>query len=311
MTVFSKDILEHVISQKDPPDEVGFSARISQSKLIKNFIKISVIGHIVVFSLSFLKTSFFHPKHQMDEWVIDTDLVIDQPGLLSRQESAMPRATVSDKDAVPQNLLPQLPKNVAIKNDESEFSHQGASQDAATESLKPAKKEQEAKKDEPKEELEDGGKSGGSDNLMRQEELLRRKAIEDLKKQKKFSDKYEAQKKDALARLRNDVGTSTALSGGTGSGAGASENEYRHLIQQAIQKCYTLNNYYTSDQQLTAIIFLKLTGTGEILEANLQESSGDQKYDADIVKAIYNCAPFSPPPERNMWESRLQFKLFN
>ena len=84
-----------------------------ESRLLRQFLIASVVAHIAVYSVTYL--NFRRPlKPLTDEWNVDTDLVADYEAKGPAAQSALPKAEPNLETAVPNNLLPQLPKQFSL-----------------------------------------------------------------------------------------------------------------------------------------------------------------------------------------------------
>ena len=76
------------------------------------------------------------------------------------------------------------------------------------------------------------------------------------------------------------------------------ERYFGMLIAQ-VRRYYDVSNTIPEQErlQLSALVSLKIGKAGELLEAKLAKSSGNDLYDSAVVAAVRKAAPFSPPPD--------------
>ena len=151
----------------------------------------------------------------------------------------------------------------------------------------------------------------------KQKEIAGKKSEQEpAKAQKKQAEKIEkqrqAQLKDALARMKASVdskgrGAQGTNYGGNGTGGdagsgGAGEADplelYKLKIQLAIQQNWVFNDVMAGlNQDLEAIIFIKILKSGEIRDISFETRSGNHYLDASAKKALQRANPLPELPK--------------
>lgn len=262
-----------------------------EERLFKKLFVFSVVGHVIFFT--FDKLDFFNstPEPLVEEWSIDTDLMTDNPGAVT--ETTLPKAVESDEVKVPDNLLPQLPKNFAIEQPKK------ADEDGEMEPLKnakagEAKPDQVDKAPDVKDDKQDATK-------VAMKEAMKRLALEKLRKEQKDvkGREYKAQRADAMARIRSELQAAKAGDAAEGAGgSGLEEKKYGALLKKAIQKHYSLPQTFTSNvASLKVILAITVDELGQLVNVRVQTSSNDPVFDEYSIRAAKAAAPYAKPPE--------------
>ncbi len=262
-----------------------------EDRLFKKLFVFSVLGHLVFFTID--KFDFFSstPEPLVEEWSIDTDLMTDNPGAVT--QTTLPKAVESDEVKVPDNLLPQLPKNFAIEQPKK------AEEDGEVEPLKNAKvgeskPDQVDKAPDVKDDKTDA-------NKVAMKEAIKRLALEKLRKEQKDvkGREYKAQKSDAMARLRSELQAAKVGDAAEGGGGtGVEEKKYGALLKKAIQKHYSLPQTFTSNvASLKVILAITVDELGQLVAVRVQTSSNDPTFDEYSIRAAKAAAPYAKPPE--------------
>lgn len=251
-----------------------------------------VAAHLMAFVI---KPELFWstPIMNMEEsWEVNMEF----PGEIhqkSPQETALPNSQKSEEEAVPQNLLPQLPKKFQIEEQKPN--------ETAAEAEKIDKTE-EALAEEKKEDLKDKTavpKMEEDANKIDMDDLRKRMAVEKLKQENKVSERMKAQK-DALAKLKAEKSSedASANSGGVGSQVGLiRSNAFSSALKSAVQRNFSLPESFRYTQQKMTVPLLVIIGPrGELLSYKLKGSSGSEVYDNAAVSALKSSVPLPPPP---------------
>lgn len=221
---------------------------------------------------------------------MDADLVSDLQ-LNSPKDTALPKAAPAEEAAVRQNMLPQLTKKVAID-------------EAQVEKTENTMQDPDAKKDEAKPEAKPTSvvaslkNDPDEQNRLKMEDALKRLALEKLKKEKKEAKENKAPVNDDLARIKDNLAKNKNVNAGV-VGSGENAEKCLAMIHQAIKRNYSLPDAYNlKDAKIVVTIGIVLTETGELVRADIAESSGDSVFDQLAFKAVKDSAPLPPCPEQ-------------
>jgi TonB family protein len=235
------------------------------------------------------------------EDAVDVDLMTDLD-LQAPQKSILPNAEKAPEAKVPAQLLPQLPKQFSVKEDEK------PEDTVADELEKPLEKPKEEAKPvpEPKKADEPVVKTENKvDNPIEQKELLKRAALEKLRKDAKFANKPEAPEKGSLAALADALNTMQNKKGPTAGSAGAKgrANVYMAKVKKAVQANYAVPEAYNlRNASLQVTLMVAISERGDLLNLDVEESSGDATFDDMALEAIRNSAPLPQPPKELVGE---------
>ena len=260
----------------------------SQEKLLILISVFSVGFHFlfVVLINSGLTTS---PEPLVREWVLESELIIEND-LSDADRSSLPKAESEGPLLVPSNLLPQLPKQYEIEKQEVK---------------KKIGKSQEQNKKKSGEE----NRSGSEDSLkkedlvkkLEEQEVLKRKALENLAKlQKQKSDKYQAPQKEALLKLKKELDSldQTAIKGGNVLGDSLEHRQWKNQLERSVRSHYFLpKTFRAMSKDMATILAIKVNSRGDILDLSIYESSADPVFDALAISTTKKAAPFVNPPK--------------
>ncbi len=241
---------------------------VKADSLLKKFIIISVVAHVLFFGLMPFAQDF-GPKVDLTDIGIEIGMET-LPDIDSGQET-LPNAEKAPEMAVPDNILPQLPKTITM--DEKQKLQDNDESDKVAE-----EKPVDEKKDES--------------NKITKEDLQKRLAIERLRKlQDKKSKSYKAPNVQELASLKkalekyNSIGS---LPQGTNPDAVLMrcKVDFDKLVRQnyELPKAYTL-------KALTVSIDITFTANGMISQADILQSSGDQRFDQLTLEGLKAAVP--------------------
>lgn len=263
----------------------------------------SISLHIAVFVIRpdlFLSPALMNLE---ENWDVDVEFMGDI-SMKAPQDTALPHAQKSEEEAVPANLLPQLPKKFQIEEQKPIEKNVAEEKDKnAEEAVAEKKVEAEVKPVVPKTE-EDA-------NKIDMDDLRKRLAVEKLKQENKVSERMKAQK-DALAKLKQDLKTENTdkNSGSAGGMLGVLRNNaYGNALKSAVKRNFNLpENFKYSQQKMAVPLVVIINERGELVSIKLTGSSGSEVYDTAVVAAIKNSVPLPPPP-RELAGREIQFNF--
>jgi TonB family protein len=249
------------------------------------------VAHGIGFILS--KYNFFGPpKPMLEEYSIDTEL-LNEVDMGSAPKTVIPSAQKAEEASVPTNQLPQLPKTVTIK-----------------EKIKEEEGVLEEKKDEKIEEGKNITKDTEQDGQtivkpdaavkLKKSEALERLVRERLKEQQKEETKeLKTQEKSELAQIR-DVLKNAGVTQSSGGGivSIAESNRYKAYLDSTLRRNYALpTTYQVTRKDMYTVIRVQISARGELMDVQVQESSGDNVFDEYCIQTAQRSAPFNPPPK--------------
>jgi TonB family protein len=262
----------------------------------RHFSKVALICfsiHVLVLLLN-PKWFFSPPKVDLEESIsVDMDFMADLK-TEAPQINSLPNAVKSEDLAVPANLLPQLPKKFEVEEEiKSEVKTFVEEKDPKAEDAL-AKKEV-APPDEEVQKMKD------NPNKVTREDLLKRLAMEKLKRDHKVDLQMKAQK-DAIAKLKEDVVTADAKSNsgtGTVGVSGVRVSRYEGLLAAAVKRNLYLPKTFEFDKAvLVSQLSVVINEKGELMDVTLSRSSGNGAYDQAVILALQNSVPLPKPPQQ-------------
>jgi TonB family protein len=272
---------------------------IKPNRRFRNFALVLAVGtHAIVLTLN--PSWFFTPPEiNLEESTVDVDFMGDL-SLKTPDETALPNSQKAEEAKVPANLLPQLPKKFEVEEEKpKEEQVADEKQKKQDEGEKPVKDVVEVDKTSRPKETEDP-------NKVSRDELLKRLAVEKLKRENKVDQQMKAQK-DALAKLKDDLlkADSKANSAGSASGAaGARAKNYADLLRAAVKRNLYLPKTFEYDQaRLVTQLSVVISKSGELVDVKLARSSGNGAYDQAAIAAIQNSVPLPEPPAEIVGQS--------
>jgi colicin import membrane protein len=274
-----------LLTREEP---VGMKPSRRFRRFVLSFI---ILVHLIILCLN-PSWLFSPPEINLEESAVDVDFVGDL-SLKVPQETALPNSKPAEEAKVPANLLPQLPKKFEIEEEKP--------QEKTVAEVKDAKAEEAlAKKEVALPEKVEVPKTKEDPNKVTREDLLKRLAVEKLKRENKVDQQMKAQK-NALAKLKEDLLTANAKtnSGVGGSAAGSARAKtYADLLRAAVKRNLYLPKSFEYDQaQLVTQLSVVINQKGELIEVKLSRSSGNGAYDQAAIAAIQNSVPLPQPPE--------------
>jgi TonB family protein len=193
----------------------------------------------------------------------------------------------------------------------------------ATPKAEPVKVSPEALKVKEKPSVNDALKKIEKNVERRKDEALVASSIDDLKK------KMEAARQarnERVSKLKEEIGsratpkaaspsrpqTSTAQNPAGGAAKADLERKYPAyygVIRDKVQDSWIYPEGL-KDDKISVIVSIKIARTGKLLDVSVEKSSGDQAFDASLLKAVKKAAPFPPLPvdlEGSFLETGLRF----
>jgi TonB family protein len=84
-----------------------------------------------------------------------------------------------------------------------------------------------------------------------------------------------------------------------GDSATAQGERYYGLLSTQVKRRYDVSDTIPDSErlQLRALVALRISRTGEVLDVKLSRGSGNDLFDAAVIAAVKRASPFSPPPE--------------
>ncbi len=270
-----------------------------QDKLIRQLIIISVVVHIIALTID----RFDFSKRKMDiteEMEIQADLVTDM-SVSAPDKTTLPNAIEKPEPAAPANMLPQLTKKFVIPEEEKAAD----GEEPEEKKIEDAENDKNVKSDSTAKTRQDEEEK----NKLKMQDALKRLALEKLRKTNE-AENAQADKKDALARIKEELGKDAKPNAGAlGLGSANALKRYRGLVYQAVRQHYALPEAYNlKNADLAVIVEVMLNEKGELVKHEIYQSSGDKIFDELALKAVKNAAPLPPPPKDQIGEPiHLQF----
>jgi colicin import membrane protein len=94
--------------------------------------------------------------------------------------------------------------------------------------------------------------------------------------------------------LQERQGSTERESGGDGGGHGAEFLAYTQHLKQRVKEAWILAERRPG---LRAVVRFGVEPTGEVMEVELADSSGDRSFDQSALRAVRKASPFPSPPE--------------
>lgn len=266
--------------------------RSGEDRLFITLVIVSAMLH-----LGFLLIDDFSWVHEKplltDEWQMDADLISDLD-MTPPPKSALPKAEVAPEAKAPDQLLPQLPKKFSVK--EETKPEEAVAEEKEKEVPKDVK---EAEKEKKTEDLNIKTENK-EDNKLDQADILKRAAIERLKALEKVTKQAEAPEEDKLARLAEELNSSKKkVNSGFASAASKGKlKQYGALIKQAVRANYSLPEAYNlKGASLKVAISITVSESGDLLDLDVNQPSGDPVFDELTVQAVRASVPLPRPPK--------------
>ena len=269
-----------------------------ESRLLRQFLIASVVAHIAVYSVTYL--NFRRPlKPLTDEWNVDTDLVADYEAKGPAAQSALPKAEPNLETAVPNNLLPQLPKQFSLKEPLKE---EDGLPDPDEKPVPAPTSTPEVGKNESKETTEIRTSEPPKKDVkeLDPDDARRRAIMDKLRKEAKpETKKNQAAAENETPNLGDIVASSRERSRAAGSsGESLAIQRYEKLVYQAVKRHYVLpTTYKQSKPDVTVLVAIIVNARGQLVSATIEESSNDSLFDQLTVQATQEAHPFEKPPD--------------
>lgn len=268
----------------------------SEDKLFRIVFVCSALVHVGVLAMRGFEWSR-DPIQLEDEWSMDADLVADAD-FTPPSQSALPQAAPAPEAAVRPQMLPQLPKKFAIEEaakpeeivpEEIEKKKEPPKEEPKKEDVKEAEK--------PKEQLDILKKTDVEDNKIKQDEALKRLALEKLREADKTAEKTQAPEENKLARVAELLDKNGKGGGAVGTGRGAAR--YGTRLKAAVQRNYNLPEAYNlKGANMVVELAIAVGGDGQLVSLEVYKSSGDAAFDQLTIDAAKASVPLpKPPPE--------------
>ncbi len=266
--------------------------RSGEDRLFITLVIVSALLHLGFLLLD--DFSWIHEKPVLtDEWTMDADLISDLD-MTTPPKTALPQAEIAPEAKVPAELLPQLPKKFSVKEEtKPEEAVAEEKEKEIPKDIKEAEKENKAEDLKIKTENKE-------DNKLEQADILKRAAIERLKALDKVDKQTEAPEQDKLARLAEELNNSKKkVNSGFASAASKGKlKQYGALIKQAVHANYSLPEAYNlKGANLKVMISITVSESGDLLDLDVNQPSGDQVFDELTVQAVRASVPLPRPPK--------------
>ena len=214
---------------------------------------------------------------------VDMDILSDFEDVATDKKPPDTTTPEPQKIAVDKKLLPQLPKNVTIKEKvEAEVAKKEVDKKVDKDSGEAPKKEEEtvlAKKDD-------------DSNKIDQKDLKKRAAIERLRKLKiPDSENKDLDKIKRMAELNEKM--ASAIDAAAKLGDVSSRKKCQALIYRSVRQHYVLpETYGFSESELKVSIRVVINNEGEMVNNEIKKSSGDIVFDDVTSQAVLSASPF-------------------
>lgn len=264
-----------------------------EDRLVQVFCVLSLALHLVVLFIG--PISWLRNKPVVNnEWSMDVDL-LSEVALPPPPSSALPQAAPAPAAKAPPELLPQLPKTFTVKQATK-------AEEAVAEVKEPPKLEPKTAPvaPEPKkaEETPPIRPQENHDNEVALKELQKRKALDALRQQEKTAKTTEAPEDSPLARLAEQLDKSRKADSAFGSASSKGRvKSYLALLRQAVRSNYSVPEaYHLQEGSLRVTIAITLSDSGQLLDLQVKDSSGNGAFDDLTVQAVKASVPFPKPP---------------
>lgn len=263
-----------------------------EERSLYTLLAFSVLAHIMFFVID--KAEFFKSEYKplFEEWSIEAEIVSDFGP--TNEDTALPKAKPEEEAAVPDNMLPQLPKKFQIDSEKKDAGDLGETESDKV-GLDQSKSNEEKKLD-----IENDPNEA---NKLKMEDALKRLALEKLRKDEKIAKNLQAEKNDPLARLRKELERGDKNISSSNSSI---LSIYRNKLRTHVGKFWTVPEAYNlKNSDLKVVIAIIVDGQGDLRSSLIKQSSGDSVFDALAQNAIKNAAPMPAPPRGQAGEEIL------
>ncbi len=168
------------------------------------------------------------------------------------------------------------------------------------------KKKLELKKIEDKKKAEEKKKKDAEEAKLKAEDA-KKKAEEEKVQQKKEKEARDKALAKAIQNAKKHYHGESANAGGQGFGAAATGGKgmgggtlqslefvaYRNALERHIKGGW---RWLPSPQRLRAVVWISILPTGEVINSNIAESSGNSNFDESVLRAVIKASPVPPAP---------------
>jgi colicin import membrane protein len=277
--------------------------RADENRFFGFMIAVSALAHLLVAVVDF--GSFMRRTPIVEEWSMDVDLFADaMPG--APDKSALPDAEKAPEAKVSDRMLPQLPKQFAIKEaappEEKTFTERVDDKEA------PAKDEA---KETPKEEVTKAPPQPSPEeekNRIDEAEARKRAVLEKLRREQKTAEKNKAEDASADAKLAELAAKARERNSGAVAGltSRSSFRTYQGLLYGAVRRNFQLPEAYNyAGREISAIFAVRVSERGDLIDIKMDQSSGDEVFDNEAMRALRASVPLPPPPRDLVGETIL------
>ena len=263
-----------------------------QEKLVFRFLAASFIIHLLLWAAhkwQLIDT----PSPLIQEWAIETELV-SSVDLGASSKTVIQDAKESEEVTVPDNLLPQLPKRISVKQPEK--AEEGLKEETVPEEKVDISKAKEEKEEPPPVQAPDPDAT----NKIDANELRKRQALEQLRKQPtKRSKELTANEDNMMDRIKDALNEGGPIaSEKSGMFSSAASRRYQAYLDRTIRRNYSLPETYKFVKKPDDVIFaLRINTRGGIQSIEIDQSSGDEALDNYCLDVVKRSAPFEAPPK--------------
>ena len=237
-------------------------------------IVLSLVFHILIFvTLIYLQSTSEAQSLELVQPTIIKALFIDENPQLRNQQLRQQ-----------QEVVDQRRREERRQQQEAEQQRQ-REQEAAEQQQRERERDQAAQSE--REELE---RQRAERERRESEEVARQQANEEERRRRELAEQQERQRQQELLRQRQQEVSEAAT-------AEAARTEYElvqsatALIQQVVQENWSRPP--SARNGMRAVLQIRMLPTGELVDANITQSSGDPAFDRSAETAVIRAAPFS------------------
>ncbi|MBU15439.1 MAG: hypothetical protein CMQ14_10180 [Gammaproteobacteria bacterium] len=240
-------------------------------------IVLALVFHILIFlTLIYLQSTSEAQSLELVQPTIIKALFIDENPQLRNQQLREQRRQ--------QGVADQRRREERRQQQEAEQQRQ-REQEAAEQQQRERERDQAAQSE--REELE---RQRAERERRESEEVARQQANEEERRRRELAEQQERQRQQELLRQRQQEASEAAA-------AEAARTEYElvqsatALIQQVVQENWSRPP--SARNGMRAVLQIRMLPTGELVDANITQSSGDPAFDRSAETAVIRAAPFS------------------
>ena len=150
-------------------------------------------------------------------------------------------------------------------------------------------------------------KKAAEEKLQKQKELEQKRAAEATRQQEQKRQQKQAEQslqEQLVAEEKERVATARAARAAT------VVDQYKALIRSRVS--HSWSRPLSSAQGLKCVVRVRLTPSGEVLDAKVVKSSGDPVFDRSVENAVYKAAPLPLPDDPSLFDNFREIEfLFN